>query len=73
VALAIEWRTALAPPAEAQADRVRALADAIKEKLNVRMDVTVAPYRSLPRFEFKVRRWTDTRRQGRAFVRYVKE
>jgi phenylacetate-CoA ligase len=73
VTLAIEWRPALAPPAEEQADRVRALADAIKEKLNVRMDVTVAPYRTLPRFEFKVRRWTDTRRQGRAFVRYVKE
>ena len=73
VQLRLEWRPELAPSLAGEADRVAVLAGTLREKLNIRMEVTVAPYRSLPRFEFKVRRWTDTRRQGRSFVRYVKE
>jgi phenylacetate-CoA ligase len=73
VALAIEFSPAAALTADAQTSRASALSEAIRQQLNVRMAVRVAPYRSLPRFEFKVRRWTDTRRQGRDFVRYVKE
>jgi phenylacetate-CoA ligase len=73
VSLAIEFSPAAALTADAQTSRASALSEAIRQQLNVRMAVRVAPYRSLPRFEFKVRRWTDTRRQGRDFVRYVKE
>lgn len=72
VALAIEFLPQRAPAADQQPARVAALASAIREKLNIRMHLTVVPYRTLPRFEFKVRRWTDTRRSDRNFIRYVK-
>ena len=36
------------------------------------MEVRPAAYLSLPRFEFKVRRWTDARRVDRDVIRYVK-
>jgi phenylacetate-CoA ligase len=54
-----------------KAQRVAAVVQEIQQKLNIRMEVSEAPYLSLPRFEFKTRRWTDQRRQGRAFIKYT--
>lgn len=73
VSLSVEFRQEPALSGDAQARRAAALAAEIQAGLGVRMDVQAVPYRSLPRFEFKVRRWTDMRRQGRTFVRYVKD
>lgn len=73
VSLSVEFRQQSALSSQAQAERVRDLTAAIQAKLNLRMDISVAAARSLPRYEFKVRRWTDTRRQGRDVVRYVKD
>ena len=55
-----------------RARRVKEISTEINQKLNVRMDVQETPYLTLPRFEFKTRRWTDERRVGRDFVRYKK-
>jgi len=52
--------------------RVKEISSEINQKLNVRMEVQETPYLTLPRFEFKTRRWTDERRAGRDFVRYKK-
>jgi phenylacetate-CoA ligase len=54
-------------------ERINAISREIQTKLNVRMDLKEVPYLTLPRFEFKVRRWTDERRSGRKFVRYVRD
>ncbi|MGW3606327.1 phenylacetate--CoA ligase family protein [Micromonospora sp. NPDC005161] len=43
----------------------------VKSVTNVSMDFVSAAPDSLPRFEFKARRWTDLRRQDRQTVRYV--
>lgn len=73
----VELRIEFVPQAglsdDQRAQRVRELTRDIHSKLNVRMDVREAPYLSLPRFEFKVRRWTDERRAGREVVRYVRQ
>lgn len=50
--------------------RVKDISIEINQKVNVRMEVSEVPYLTLPRFEFKTRRWTDERRAGRDFVRY---
>lgn len=43
----------------------------VKSSTNVTMRIQRAEPGTLPRFEFKARRWTDRRREGREFVRYV--
>ena len=72
VALAVEFRPHLGLSAEEQARRAQELTTMIQAKLNLRMDVRPAGYLSLPRYEFKVRRWTDNRRTDRDVIRYVK-
>ncbi|MDB5027357.1 MAG: phenylacetate-coenzyme ligase [Candidatus Eremiobacteraeota bacterium] len=48
----------------------RDLAAVLRERVGVRMDVVEAAA-PLPRFEFKVRRWTDERKAGRERVLYT--
>lgn len=56
-----------------KATRIGALSKQIQADLNVRMEMREVPYLSVPRFEFKTRRWTDQRREGRQFVRYTRD
>jgi phenylacetate-CoA ligase len=44
----------------------------IKGQLNVSMALREVQHMSLPRYEFKVRRWDDRRREGRQVVRYIR-
>ena len=71
VQVQVEFRPGAGLNEAQKADRVSAVIQEIQQKLNIRMEVSEAPYLSLPRFEFKTRRWTDQRRQGRAFVKYT--
>ena len=56
-----------------RAERVAEIAKIIQANLNIRLDVGEVEYLSLPRFEFKTRRWTDQRREGRQMVRYTRD
>ena len=69
--LSLEFRPSSGLDAEQRKRHLSALADEIQGKLNVRLDIREADYLSLPRFEFKTRRWTDERRAGRSFVKYT--
>ena len=69
--LALEFRAACDWSTEQKMRHLAALADEIQAKLNVRMGIEEEAYLSLPRFEFKTRRWTDERRAGRSFVKYA--
>ena len=69
--LSLEFRPTCDWSAEQRKRHLSALADEIQAKLNVRLDIQEAAYLSLPRFEFKTRRWTDQRRAGRSFVKYT--
>jgi phenylacetate-CoA ligase len=72
VELKLEWRQGREP---APGDEKRVLDDIerdIRDKVNVRMDVQSVPTLTLPRYEFKVRRWTDERNADRdSVVRHV--
>jgi phenylacetate-CoA ligase len=72
VEMSVELKPDVPKDEAARSKRMADLAQEIKAKLNVQMDVREVPYLSIPRFEFKTRRWTDERRKGREFVRYVK-
>lgn len=69
--LSVEFRAGCDWDAERRQRHLSALADEIQARLNVRMEIREVPYLSLPRFEFKTRRWTDERRAGRSFVKYT--
>lgn len=71
VDLAVEFKPSVEPSGAERDAAVKSLADALKRRTNVRMDVRVADHMSLPRYEFKVRRWTDERRKDRKVVRYT--
>ena len=73
VELSVEFKPGAAPDPAARAGRIADLAREIQVKLNVRMEIREAPYLTLPRFEFKTRRWTDQRRAGREFVHYKRD
>ena len=73
VELAVELKPDQPQDPQTRSRRIDELSREINMKLNVRMDVREAPYLTLPRFEFKTRRWTDQRRLGRSFVRYVQK
>jgi phenylacetate-CoA ligase len=49
------------------------LAGKIKEMTQVRMQLEEVPHGSLPRFEYKVRRWTDERIKGLERVKYIEK
>ena len=40
------------------------IADALRQRLGVRVEVTIVPAQSLPRFELKARRIVDRRNSG---------
>jgi phenylacetate-CoA ligase len=73
VVVSLEFTPAAGLSTDEQARRLNELTEEILLKLNVRMTIRAVDYLSLPRFEFKVRRWTDKRRTGRTVVRYVKQ
>lgn len=68
VAVAIECKSNVS--VERKAVLRRELEVALRSRLGVRMDVFEAE-KPLPRFEFKVRRWTDERKKGRQRVFYT--
>jgi phenylacetate-CoA ligase len=70
VDLTIEFKSNTGFSDSEKARRVKEISLEINQKVNVRMDVREVPYLTLPRFEFKTRRWTDERRAGRDFIRY---
>ena len=49
------------------------LADKIKEMTHVSMKLEEVPHGTLPRFEYKARRWTDERVEGLERVKYVEK
>lgn len=49
------------------------LAKKVKECTNITMELMEVPIGTLPRFEFKSRRWTDRRRGERSVIAYVAE
>ena len=70
VEVSVEFNASTPLDDHQRAQRIAAISTEINQKLNVRMDVREVPYLTLPRFEFKTRRWSDERRAGRDFVRY---
>ena len=55
----------------AKAGLIRKLSEKIKEATQVSMKVEEVPRGTLPRFEYKVRRWTDQRVEGLERVKYL--
>ena len=56
-----------------KADLIRKLSEKIKEATQVSMKVEEVPHGTLPRFEYKVRRWTDGRVEGLERVKYLEK
>ena len=56
-----------------KADLIRKLIEKIKEATQVSMKVEEVPRGTLPRFEYKVRRWTDERVEGLERVKYLEK
>lgn len=56
-----------------KADMIRKLGEKIKEMTQVTMKIEEVPQGTLPRFEYKVRRWTDERVEGLERVRYIEK
>jgi phenylacetate-CoA ligase len=54
-------------------DLLRRLSEKIKENTQVTMKVIEVPYGTLPRFEYKVQRWTDERIEGLEKVKYLEK
>jgi phenylacetate-CoA ligase len=52
---------------------LRKLADKIKAMTQVTMILEEVPYGTLPRFEYKMRRWTDERVEGLKRVKYIEK
>jgi len=52
---------------------LKRLSDKIKEATQVTMRVEEVPHGTLPRFEYKSRRWTDERVEGLERVKYVEK
>lgn len=67
VLVAVEFK--LATSAERKADLKSEVETSIQKRLGVHMEFIEAEV-SLPRFEFKARRWTDERKQSRERVLY---
>ena len=52
---------------------LKSLRDRIKEVTQVTMSVEEVPHGTLPRFEYKARRWTDERVEGLERVKYIEK
>jgi phenylacetate-CoA ligase len=64
-------KTALEDPAKESI--LNRLGAKIKEMTQVSMALEEVPYGSLPRFEYKVRRWTDERIEGLERIKYIEK
>jgi phenylacetate-CoA ligase len=58
---------------KARSDILKTLHNNIKEKTQVTMKVEEVPSGTLPRFEYKARRWTDERIKGLERVKYLEK
>jgi phenylacetate-CoA ligase len=67
----LEFRAALGLSADDRAKRLTEISDEVRRNLNVRLDFVEVSTLTLPRFEFKTRRWTDERRSDRHVIRYT--
>ena len=56
-----------------KADILQKLVDKIKEMTYVTMRIEEVPHGTLPRFEYKARRWTDERIEGLERVKYIEK
>lgn len=56
-----------------KADILKKLSVKIKEATQVTMKLEEVPHGTLPRFEYKVRRWTDERVEGLERVKYIEK
>ena len=72
IALSVEFKSSEKRDQAAIDTRLKGLAKKLQEHLNLRMEIRRVDYMFLPRYEFKVRRWIDERRNGRDVVRYVR-
>lgn len=68
VLLTVEFKKEV--PASRKKELIPLLENAIRQNVGVRMEIEEA-LEPLPRFEFKVRRWTDERIQGRERILYT--
>ena len=59
--------------AKTKADILEKLSVKIKEATQVTMKLEEVPHGTLPRFEYKVRRWTDERVEGLERVKYIEK
>ena len=73
VEIKLEWVPGAEPAASDEADVLSQLEREIQETLNVRMSVAAVAPMTLPRYEFKVRRWSDEREVGRKQVAHYTE
>ena len=55
----------------AKAAIIKKLGSKVKETTQVTMQLEEVPYGTLPRFEYKARRWTDERLEGLERVRFI--
>ncbi|MBW2472528.1 MAG: AMP-binding protein [Deltaproteobacteria bacterium] len=62
-----------APDDSAKTAILHQLAAKIKEMTQVSMVCEEVPYGTLPRFEYKVRRWTDARIEGLDRIKYIEK
>ena len=58
---------------QTKATIIKTLGQKIKEATQVSMRVEEVPYGTLPRFEYKVQRWTDERVEGLEKVKYLEK
>ncbi len=71
VEVKFELRPTVALSESDLAELIAGLERGLKRRTGVNMAVERVPPGTVPRFQFKVRRWTDTRRKDRAVVRYT--
>ncbi len=72
IAVRVELKPQLRPGSpEAVETLLRAIAARLRERTGLRMDIEEVAHESLPRFTFKVRRWTDERQTGLKVVKYT--
>ncbi len=72
VIVRVELKPSLRPATQdACGNLLQAISALLRERTGLRMDVQEAAHESLPRFTFKVRRWTDERQTDRKVVTYT--
>ena len=70
--LSVEFKKATLDD-RAKSDILRRVAQRIKDTAQVSMTVVEVPHGTLPRFEYKVKRWTDDRIEGLEHVKFIEK